>query len=525
MITYLRASAALLVILACTSIGRAEEPAVTGPPKLTFEELLRLALNEEPPPALADKLHRLLNEPFISNEAASSGAGPLKPAERGLGPLLRVAEWNIARGVHEPEIEMSLSRTEEFLETARRNRRNNGAKLVHIQKELEILRDADVIILNEVDMGMRRSGYRDVVRTLAEALHFNYVYGVEFVELNRLYLGQKHMNFPASQGNPETFGLDPKRYLGLEGNAVLSRYPIRGARIVPLPPCYDWFYGEMQQLSDLESARRWSAEKLFAERIRRQVRRGQRMALLVDLETPDAPGGQVTIVAPHLEDYCRPRCRQRQMSYLLDGVKGIANPVILGGDLNTNNHDGTPTSVRRELLKRILNYHFWIRESIYFLAPVPFAGVISTAVNFVKNYHDPTALNMRILAPNHEKRLFQTSRNFRFADGGAFEFRGRKRRTTGHKGRTLAETNQRAWKGFAPTFVFRRTFLHLVGSYKLDWLFVKPSGQALTPYYGRTLRNLNSALEERLSDHAPITVDLPLVQGANRAAEKYPAVR
>ena len=177
MITYLRASAALLVILACTSIGRAEEPAVTGPPKLTFEELLRLARNEEPPPVLDDKLHRLLNEPFISNEAASSGARPMKPAERGLDPLLRVAEWNIARGVHEPEVEMSLSRTEEFLETAQRNRRNNGAKLVHIQKEIEVLSGVDVIILNEVDMGMRRSGYRDVVRTLAEALHFNYVYG------------------------------------------------------------------------------------------------------------------------------------------------------------------------------------------------------------------------------------------------------------------------------------------------------------------------------------------------------------
>jgi len=245
------------------------------------------------------------------------------------------------------------------------------------------------------------------------------------------------------------------------------------------------------------------------------------MALLVDLDAPSAPGGQVTIVAPHLEDYCRPRCRQRQMSYLLERIKGIANPVILGGDLNTNNHDGTPTSVRRELLKRILNYHFWIRESIYFLVPVPFAGVISTAVNFVKNYHDPTALNIRILASNHEKPLFQTSRNFRFADGGAFDFGGRKSRTTGHKERTLAESNQRAWKGFAPTFVFRRTFLHLVGSYKLDWFFVKPSGQALTPYYGRTLRNLNSALEERLSDHAPITVDLPL----RTAGEKYSAAR
>ena len=54
------------------------------PTKLTFEGLLRLALNEEPPPVLADKLHRLLNEPFISNEAASFRAGPVKPGDSGL---------------------------------------------------------------------------------------------------------------------------------------------------------------------------------------------------------------------------------------------------------------------------------------------------------------------------------------------------------------------------------------------------------------------------------------------------------
>jgi len=32
---------------------------------------------------------------------------------------------------------------------------------------------------------MKRTKYVDVTRSLAKALHFNYVYGVEFIELER----------------------------------------------------------------------------------------------------------------------------------------------------------------------------------------------------------------------------------------------------------------------------------------------------------------------------------------------------
>ncbi|HEX7317464.1 MAG TPA: hypothetical protein VF297_26425 [Pyrinomonadaceae bacterium] len=68
-----------------------------------------------------------------------------------------------------------------------------------------------------------------------------------------------------------------------------------------------------------------------------------------------------------------------------------------------------------------------------------------------------------------------------------------------------------------------------VGKFKLDWVFVKPP--ALTePYdeegphrFGRTLKTLNDAVTERVSDHSPLTVDLPLgepriVRGERRRA-------
>jgi len=57
---------------------------------------------------------------------------------------------------------------------------------------------------------------------------------------------------------------------------------------------------------------------------------------------------------------------------------------------------------------------------------------------------------------------------------------------------------------------------------KLDWIFVKPPSlgepyskdapHKFAPHFGRTLKLLNEAVKERISDHAPIMVDLPLAE-------------
>lgn len=86
--------------------------------------------------------------------------------------------------------------------------------------------------------------------------------------------------------------MDPESYRGLHGNAVLSLYPIERARILRLPVCYDWYDQEMDAIPKLEQAKRWSAGKLFRERIEREVRRGRRMALLIDLAVPLLPRSQ-----------------------------------------------------------------------------------------------------------------------------------------------------------------------------------------------------------------------------------------
>jgi hypothetical protein len=68
---------------------------------------------------------------------------------------------------------------------------------------------------------------------------------------------------------------------------------------------------------------------------------------------------------------------------------------------------------------------------------------------------------------------------------------------------------------------FAKTYGGLVGEYKLDWFFVKgfatdsrkPRGKyQFAPHFAWTLMELNNAPDDPLSDHAPITVDIPLTE-------------
>ena len=111
-----------------------------------------------------------------------------------------------------------------------------------------------------------------------------------------------------------------------------------------------------------------------------------------------------------------------------------------------------------------------------------------------------------------------TLEHFRFADGGAFDFRGEGRRAWKTRSGKLADSNERAEKGFVPTEELEKTY-GPVGEYKLDWIFVKPANLTdpydhhgsyrFAPHLGRTMRRLNHAVPGDISDHSPILVDLP----------------
>ena len=311
----------------------------------------------------------------------------------------------------------------------------------------------------------------------------------------------------------QNFDLDRDRYLGLEGSTILSRYPITDARIIRLPEEYDWYHQEINAVSKIEGVRRWTADRVFDEQIKRQIRRGGRMALIVDIEVPGSRTGAVTVVSPHLEDYCGPRGRRNQMNALLQQIGPIRNPVIVAGDMNTTGSNGRPLTPQRLLRRYLLNYRFWAREAFFFFLPVPGAGELFRAADYLKNLHDPTAFSVPLVLRNPSRKFFKDVRAFRFDDGGRLSFDGSRERSFGHRGSTLADSNQRAWKGFETTFSFNRTFGGLVGVYKIDWFFIKPD-EARTVALCPTTRTypgaVNTSLGMRISDHGPIIVTVPV---------------
>jgi endonuclease/exonuclease/phosphatase family metal-dependent hydrolase len=491
------------VLLALIIPARAAET----PPRFTFDELVNLSKQQDLDPALQAKLNAVLTTPSVVNRPAPSGPSPAK---------LHVTEWNIERGEQLDDIEQLLTSPDSFLKRAQQGKKYGLRAIEKLRSQASTLRQSDVLILNEVDQGVKRTGYRNITRELAQALGMSSAYSVEFLEVDSLTdLGTE----PAVLDTPElsarmTEDLKPDRarYQGMHGNAILSRYPLQNVRVLSLPVCHDWFTQELQAISKLEKAKRKAADVAFLERITREVRRGNRQALMADITLPGKQPVTVHLVNAHLENKCKADCRARQMQEILEEIEDTPGPVILAGDLNTTGTDGTPTSIRYELTSRLKDYQFWIGTFLRF-TPAGLPAYVTTPFNFWKNYRDPTALHVPVLARNREAEMFADVREFRFADNGSFDFRGLASRNLQKSRKTLSDSNERARKGFAPTFALQRDYGGIL-RYRLDWIFVRPSQgpfQPFAPEMPMTLDDLNRALPERLSDHAPITVELPVV--------------
>ncbi len=181
--------------------------------------------------------------------------------------VIRMAGWNIERG----------NRFDAVLDCLRTHPR---------------LSTADVIWLNEVDVGMARTGNRHVGFDLAAALGMHCVYGVEYLEMTK--------------GIGAELDLPDDNTAALHGDAILSKFPLRDPRVVALPTCFEPFH--------------------FHEK-----RYGRRIVLLVEVAAPRP----FTVATAHLEVRHTPACRARQMKALLAAVGG-ASPVVIGGDWNTN---------------------------------------------------------------------------------------------------------------------------------------------------------------------------------------------
>jgi endonuclease/exonuclease/phosphatase family metal-dependent hydrolase len=195
---------------------------------------------------------------------------PFPAAAPRLSSFLRIVQWNIEKG------------------------KAYAAILENLRSD-DILKWADIILLNEADYGMNRSGNRHVARCLSEALQMNLAFGPAHIELTK--------------GVGDELKLEGENCESLQGNAILSRYPILEARVVSLPVCFEPFE--------------------FHEK-----RYGWRSCLWVRLQT----GSHTLCVGSiHLEVRNTPRCRALQMEHLLQNLPGGNHAAsVLGGDLNTN---------------------------------------------------------------------------------------------------------------------------------------------------------------------------------------------
>lgn len=491
--------------LAAWSGAQTSSPA--APPELTFDELVTLSKTDSPDPELSARLQRLLDTPVVTNPPSPTSAS--HPSR-----TLHVTEWNIARGENLDAIVEMLDHPAAFVATAKKVKKLSAADVTRLRDQMTKLRNSDVILLNEVDLGVKRTDYRDVLQELARRLKMSSAYAVEFVEVDPLLdLGTEAPVLDTADLSTQMkadLQPDPARFRGLHVNGILSRYPLNNVHVIALPVCHDWYADERRDISQLEKAKRKAANLAFLERIAREVRRGNRNAMTAEITLPGV-AGPIHLVNVHLENKCKSGCRKQQMETVLHTITNDQGPVIVSGDLNTTGADGTPTSVRYELLTRVKDYQFWANTLLSF-TPVGLPAYATAPFNFWKNYRDPTATHIPILGSNPEAALFSTVKQYRFADEGGFDFAGAPARNLEHSSKTLSDSNQRGGKGFAPTFSMKRDFGGTL-QYRLDWFFVKPPADAITRFLPRnpqTLTLLNNASEEPLSDHAPITVTLPL---------------
>jgi len=514
-------------------------------PKLfSYDELIQLSLDQEMSPELTEKLRLITTTPFINNEAYLNGARPQPLDVPKLGPSLRVAFWNIERGLELDYIELFLSDKDAFMAKVEEERKAAKANkkrvrtvdLEKIPEEIETLKSADVWILNEVDWGVQRTHYREVVREMGKALNMNWAYGVEFLEIDPKQLGTDKFDDGETKAEQQelqqVFAVDKDKLHALHGNAVLSRYPIRSARLVPFTVGYDWF--KESKIRPLEKGKR-KAAKLIGEDLLREVRRGQRTTLFVDLDVPEAPGHRITIACTHLENRAKPKIRRQQMQQLLNEVSEVPNPVIIAGDMNTTGGDSTPTSVENMLYKRYGSLDFWTTKGVQWATGV---GMVYSAaratmkLSGIQYRIDPTSANVPGASPNLERAFFSSLEKFRFADGKAIDFRGVPARTVNGTGGTLADSNQRQGPGFTPTFVAELIWGNVkLAKFKLDWFFVKADIKSprdtkgsylFAPHFPRTLVNLNNAPPEPIADHSPMTIDLPFSEPAIASAKPAP---
>ena len=210
------------------------------------------------------------------DEVLSGGFATGQPWSR---DYVRIVTWNIERG-------LQFSRILDFLRGA----------------------EADLILLQEVDLKARRTHFRDVACELAQSLRLNYFFGTEFQEL--------------SEGS----GSSPARH----GQATLSPWPLLNGRTI-----------RFHHQSNF-----WKPHWYLPPLDHLQRRLGGRIALVSDALIY---GEKLVSYNLHLESRGEDVIRLEQLWETLEDARRYTEPsrVVLAGDFNMNAGNATAAMLLR----------------------------------------------------------------------------------------------------------------------------------------------------------------------------------
>ncbi len=207
----------------------------------------------------------------VGQMLASLEEGDFRPPVAQAKAAYRVVTWNIERGTQ-------------------------LAGQVEALRSDAYLRETDVLLLIEADIGMARSSNANVTRSIARTLGFQYVFAPCYLSLVK--------------GSGVEREVADENRVGLHGNAVLSHYPIEEARSIALPSAVDLMRGQEKRLG---------SQTALAARIR-------------------LPQMALTAVSVHLDAHSTQRHRHEQMGRILDALPDDG-PAVLGGDWNTSTYN------------------------------------------------------------------------------------------------------------------------------------------------------------------------------------------
>jgi len=167
---------------------------------------------------------------------------------------------------------------------------------------------ADILLLQEVDLHVRRTHFRDVAFDLAQSLSLNYVFGTEFEEL-----GGGTRDMPA-----------------YHGAATLSPWPLLNGRVM-----------RFQRQSGF-----WNPRWFVPKTAQFQRRRGGRIALVADAWIESR---RIITYNLHLESRGTDDLRLQQLSEVLDDARRPTDSslTIVGGDFNMNLAGGKASAMAR----------------------------------------------------------------------------------------------------------------------------------------------------------------------------------